>query len=201
VNFLFGTVSSAGALAWPRWQAGEGRHDDHHRLDRRRDEGQVEPDTPSVPGWAFPGSELSRPLHGRKSHPKLTKFYNIGPDYEYGRTMWELFKAKMKEQNPKAEFTGEQWPKLATPDYTSYINAILQAKPEAVFLLPVGRRPRGVLQAGQAVRTVRQDEVDHRDGRRRGVGESDGERDADRDHRPTSGTTSTGRTARGTRTS
>ena len=47
--------------------------------------------------------------------------------------MWELFKTKMKEQNPKVEFTGEQWPKLATPDYTSYINAILQAKPDAVF--------------------------------------------------------------------
>jgi branched-chain amino acid transport system substrate-binding protein len=64
---------------------------------------------------------------------KLMKFYNIGPDYEYGRTMWELFKAKISEQNPKAEFTGEQWPKLFAPDYSSYINAILAAKPDAVF--------------------------------------------------------------------
>ena len=72
-------------------------------------------------------------LYTAKKYPKLTKFYNIGPDYEYGRTMWEIFKAKTNEQNPKAEFTGEQWPKLATPDYTSYINAILQAKPDAVF--------------------------------------------------------------------
>jgi branched-chain amino acid transport system substrate-binding protein len=72
-------------------------------------------------------------LYTAKKYPKLTKFYNIGPDYEYGRTMWDIFKAKMKEQNPKVTFIGEQWPKLATPDYTSYINAILQAKPEAVF--------------------------------------------------------------------
>jgi branched-chain amino acid transport system substrate-binding protein len=72
-------------------------------------------------------------LYTAKKYPKLTKFYNIGPDYEYGRTMWEIFKAKTKEQSPKAEFIGEQWPKLATPDYTSYINAILQAKPDAVF--------------------------------------------------------------------
>jgi branched-chain amino acid transport system substrate-binding protein len=63
----------------------------------------------------------------------LVKFYNIGPDYEYGRTMWDLFKAKIKEQNPKAEFIGEQWPKLFAPDYSSYINAILAAKPDAVF--------------------------------------------------------------------
>ena len=63
----------------------------------------------------------------------LMKFYNIGPDYEYGRTMWELFKTKISEQNPKAEFLGEQWPKLFAPDYSSYINAILAAKPDAVF--------------------------------------------------------------------
>jgi branched-chain amino acid transport system substrate-binding protein len=63
----------------------------------------------------------------------LIKFYNIGPDYEYGRTMWDIFKVKIKEQNPKAEFLGEQWPKLFAPDYSSYINAILAAKPDAVF--------------------------------------------------------------------
>ncbi|MBI5397032.1 MAG: ABC transporter substrate-binding protein, partial [Verrucomicrobia bacterium] len=64
---------------------------------------------------------------------KLMKFYNIGPDYEYGRTMWELFKTRTSAQNPKAEFIGEQWPKLFAPDYSSYINAILAAKPDAVF--------------------------------------------------------------------
>jgi branched-chain amino acid transport system substrate-binding protein len=63
----------------------------------------------------------------------LVKYYNIGPDYEYGRTMWELFKAKVTEQNPKVEFTGEQWPKLFSADYSPYINAILSAKPDAVF--------------------------------------------------------------------
>ena len=72
-------------------------------------------------------------LYTVKRFPKLAKFYNLGPDYEYGRTMWEIFKAKVKEQNPKAEFVGEQWPKLFIPDYTSYINAILAAKPDAVF--------------------------------------------------------------------
>ena len=72
-------------------------------------------------------------LYTAKKYPKLLKFYNIGPDYEYGRTMWTLFQAKTKELNPKAQFTGEQWPKLFIPDYSAYINAILQAKPDAVF--------------------------------------------------------------------
>lgn len=71
-------------------------------------------------------------LHAIKDK-KLQKFYNIGPDYEFGRTMWDLFKEKVKEKNPKAEFIGEQWPKLYAPDYTTHINAILAAKPDAVF--------------------------------------------------------------------
>ena len=98
---------------------------------RRRDEGQVNR-TLSARDGKFPGAN-SLALYTAKKQPKLTKFYNIGPDYEYGRTMWSLFQAKTKELNPKAQFIGEQWPKLATPDYTSYINAILQAKPDAVF--------------------------------------------------------------------
>ena len=63
----------------------------------------------------------------------LVKFYNIGPDYEYGRTMWSLYKTRISQVNPKAEFIGEQWPKLFEPDYTPYINAILAAKPDAVY--------------------------------------------------------------------
>jgi branched-chain amino acid transport system substrate-binding protein len=64
---------------------------------------------------------------------ELTKFYNIGPNYEHGRTMWDIFKARMAKENPKAQFIGEQWPKLFEADYTPYIEAILAAKPDAVF--------------------------------------------------------------------
>ena len=141
-------------------------------------------------------------LYTAKKHPKLTKFYNIGPDYEYGRTMWELFQAKTKELNPKAEFIGEQWPKLATPDYTSYINAILQAKPDAVFCSLWGgdlvaffkqAKPYGLFDKMKwviASRRARTWRWRGRWGRRCPPGSS-----------PTSGTTSTGRTARGTRSS
>lgn len=33
--------------------------------------------------------------------------------------MWEIFKARTAKVNPKAEFIGEQWPKLFIPDYTT----------------------------------------------------------------------------------
>ena len=133
VNFLFGTVSSAVALAVAEIAKQE-------KVVTMITIGST--DTVTKEKWnrytfrsGMCNSQFanSLALYTAKKYPKLTKFYNIGPDYEYGRTMWEIFKAKTREQNPKAEFIGEQWPKLATPDYTSYINAILQAKPDAVY--------------------------------------------------------------------
>jgi len=133
VNFLFGVVSSGGSLAVAEVAKQE-------KVIFMDTVGST--DTLTKEKWnryVFRSGTCnsqeanSLALYSAKKYPKLTKFYNIGPDYEYGRTMWDLFKAKTKEANPKAEFIGEQWPKLFIPDYTSYINAILQAKPYGVF--------------------------------------------------------------------
>ncbi len=133
VNFLFGVVSSAGALT-----VGEiAKREKVIFMDT-----VASTDTLTKEKWnkyTFRAGTCnsqeanSLALYAAKKYPKLTKFYNLGPDYEYGRTMWALFQAKTKEVNPKAEFLGEQWPKLFIPDYTTYINAILAAKPDAVF--------------------------------------------------------------------
>jgi branched-chain amino acid transport system substrate-binding protein len=133
VNFLFGVVSSAGSLAVSE----VAKQEKVIFMDT-----VASTDTLTKEKWSrytFRSGTCnsqetnSLALYTAAKYKKLSKFYNIGPDYEYGRTMWDLFKAKMKEQNPKAEFIGEQWPKLFSPDYTSYINAILAAKPDAVF--------------------------------------------------------------------
>jgi branched-chain amino acid transport system substrate-binding protein len=132
VNFLFGEVSSAAVLAI-------GEIAKQEKVIYMSTVGST--DTLTKEKWnryTFRSGTCnsqeanSLALYAAKDK-KLMKFYNIGPDYEYGRTMWEIFKAKISEQNPKAEFTGEQWPKLFAPDYSSYINAILAAKPDAVF--------------------------------------------------------------------
>jgi len=133
VNFLFGVVSSAGALT-----VGEiAKREKVIFMDT-----VASTDTFTKEKWnrySFRAGTCnsqeanSLALYAAKKYPKLTKFYNLGPDYEYGRTMWELFKARTAKVNPKAEFIGEQWPKLFIPDYTTYINAILAAKPDAVF--------------------------------------------------------------------
>ena len=133
VDFLFGVISSAGALAVAEVAKQE-------KVIYMDTVGST--DTLTKEKWnryTFRAGVCnsqeanSLALYAAKKYPKLTKFYNLGPDYEYGRTEWEIFKVKMKEVNPKAEFIGEQWPKLFIPDYTPYINAILQAKPDAVY--------------------------------------------------------------------
>jgi branched-chain amino acid transport system substrate-binding protein len=133
VNFLFGVVSSAGSLA----VAEVAKQEKVIFMDT-----VASTDTLTKEKWnryTFRAGTCnsqeanSLAMYTAQKHPKLTRFYNIGPDYEYGRTMWDIFKARTKQVNPKAEFVGEQWPKLFIPDYTSYINAILQAKPDAVF--------------------------------------------------------------------
>jgi branched-chain amino acid transport system substrate-binding protein len=132
VNFLFGVVSSAGALAVSAVA-------NQNKVIFMDTVGST--DTLTKEKWnryAFRSGTCnsqeanSLALYAAQNK-KLVKFYNIGPDYEYGRTMWALFKTKMAQVNPKAQFIGEQWPKLFQADYTPYINAILAAKPDAVY--------------------------------------------------------------------
>jgi branched-chain amino acid transport system substrate-binding protein len=57
----------------------------------------------------------------------------IGPGYSYGYESWNSFKAKLKELRTDVEIVGELWPKLTEPDYTSFIQKIIEAKPEAIW--------------------------------------------------------------------
>jgi len=60
-------------------------------------------------------------------------YANIGPDYEYGHKAWEGFWNRLKELRPDVRVVTEYWPKLGAGEYSSYINGILQAKPDAVY--------------------------------------------------------------------
>ena len=57
----------------------------------------------------------------------------IGPGYSYGYESWNSFRDKLKELRPDIEVVGELWPKLTEPDYTPFIQKILEAKPDAVW--------------------------------------------------------------------
>lgn len=61
------------------------------------------------------------------------RWANIGPDYEFGHASWEDFISRLKQLKPDVQVVSEQWPKGGESNYTPFITALLQAKPEAVF--------------------------------------------------------------------
>jgi len=60
------------------------------------------------------------------------KYYVIGPDYEYGHRTWEDFWMLLQRTRKDVQLAGQAWPKLFEPDYTPYITAILNAKPDVL---------------------------------------------------------------------
>jgi branched-chain amino acid transport system substrate-binding protein len=61
-----------------------------------------------------------------------SKYYLIGPDYEFGHSQLAAFKAKLTELKPGVTFS-EDYPKLGATDYSTYISKIQAAKPEIVY--------------------------------------------------------------------
>ena len=62
------------------------------------------------------------------------KIAYIGPDYAYGRDQWMEVKWCLDKLGVKYEVTGEYWPKLYEPDYTSYITAIMKSAPDILIV-------------------------------------------------------------------
>ena len=60
------------------------------------------------------------------------KYYVIGPDYEYGHRTWEDFWMLLQRTRKDVQLAGQAWAKLLRPDYTPYITAILNAKPDVL---------------------------------------------------------------------
>jgi len=60
------------------------------------------------------------------------KIAYIGPDYAYGRDQIAELKYSLDKLGASYEMVGEFWPKLYEADYTSYITAILRAKPDVL---------------------------------------------------------------------
>jgi len=57
----------------------------------------------------------------------------IGPDYEYGHRLVDDFLSYFKTLKPGVQVVAEAWPKFGERDFTSHVNALLQAKPEMVY--------------------------------------------------------------------
>ncbi|WP_040487584.1 ABC transporter substrate-binding protein [Fodinicurvata sediminis] len=78
------------------------------------------------------------------------RWATVAPNYEYGRSAVEAFKGRLEELDPDVEFIAEQWPPQAQIDAGSVVQALEEAKPDAIFNVTFG---------GDLARFVREGEV------------------------------------------
>ena len=66
------------------------------------------------------------------------RWVTIAPNYEYGQSAVASFKALLKSARPDVEFVAEQWPALNKLEAGSTLQAVLAARPEAIFNVTFG---------------------------------------------------------------
>ncbi len=66
------------------------------------------------------------------------RWATIAPNYEYGQSAVATFREQLKARRPDVEFVAEQWPVLGKLDAGSTLQAISQAKPDAIFNVTFG---------------------------------------------------------------
>ena len=62
----------------------------------------------------------------------------IAPNYEYGQSAVASFKALLKSKRSDVEFVAEQWPALNKLEAASTVQAIIGARPDAIFNVTFG---------------------------------------------------------------
>jgi branched-chain amino acid transport system substrate-binding protein len=66
------------------------------------------------------------------------RWATIAPNYEYGQSAVASFKELLKIRRPDVEFVAEQWPVLGKLDAGTTLQAVMQAKPDAIFNVTFG---------------------------------------------------------------
>ncbi len=61
------------------------------------------------------------------------RWVTIAPNYEYGTSFVANFKKLLSARRPDVQWVGEQWPALGKLDAGPTVEALIEAKPEAIF--------------------------------------------------------------------
>jgi branched-chain amino acid transport system substrate-binding protein len=78
--------------------------------------------------------EQGRMLAERAAKLPHARWATIGPNYEYGKRAWETFRDRLSELKPGLQVVGEHWPALGELEAGPYVTAILNQKPEALYV-------------------------------------------------------------------
>lgn len=71
-----------------------------------------------------------------KDRMDIKRWANIGADYEYGYSSWNVFKETLKRYRPDVEFVATAWAPFWTMDFSPHISAVMAQKPDAIFATP-----------------------------------------------------------------
>jgi branched-chain amino acid transport system substrate-binding protein len=77
------------------------------------------------------GARYLKDLQARTGWRKLAF---LGPDYEYGRVAWRDLKQALAQHEVSFERTGTFWPRLYEPDYSLYIQSLLESPPDVLVV-------------------------------------------------------------------
>lgn len=76
----------------------------------------------------------ARYLKDLQTHTGWKKLAFLGPDYEYGRVAWRDLKQALAQNHVEFEQTGTYWPRLYEPDYSLYIQSLLESPPDVLVV-------------------------------------------------------------------
>lgn len=77
------------------------------------------------------GARYLKELQQRNGWRKLAF---LGPDYEYGRIAWRDLQDALALNQVGYDITGTYWPKLYEPDYSLYIQSLLESPPDVLVV-------------------------------------------------------------------
>ena len=66
------------------------------------------------------------------------RWVTVAPNYEYGQSAVANFKAMLSAKRPDVEFVAEQWPALGKIEAGPTVQALIQARPDAIFNVTFG---------------------------------------------------------------
>lgn len=66
------------------------------------------------------------------------RWVSVAPNYEYGQSAVKWFKQLLSARRPDVEFVAEQWPALGKIDAGATVQALAQAKPDAILNVTFG---------------------------------------------------------------
>ena len=69
---------------------------------------------------------------------KAKRWAIVAPNYEYGQSAVASFKALLKSRQPDVEFVAEQWPALGKLEAAGTVQALIAARPDAIFNVTFG---------------------------------------------------------------